>query len=456
MADEVNHLLRQLPRIDRSMEDARLASYPPALRRHVLRAVLEQVRARVLAGELAELPDVVEAAGAQARELLGEDRGPVLNATGVVLHTNLGRAPWAPEALREVSRRARGYIDLELDLPTGRRGGRTAGPERLLCYLTGAEAACVVNNCAAAVLLCLTALARGREVLVSRGELVEIGGSFRIPDVIASGGARLVGVGTTNRTRIADYAQAIGEQSAVLLKVHRSNFALVGFTESADRRELAELAHAHELYAVEDLGSGALGSAWAPGEPSAREAVAAGLDVVCFSGDKLLGGPQAGLIVGRSAPIRALRSHPMYRALRLDKAMLAALEATLALHAREQPPPAARMLATSAEVLRERAEALARELQARGVSVRVSACADPVGGGALPGREISGWAVQLLAEDAPGLARRLRTGAPPVVGRVSDGRLALHLRSLAPEALSTVAGAVARAVGLQSSDQEGA
>jgi L-seryl-tRNA(Ser) seleniumtransferase len=352
------------------------------------------------------------------------------------VHTNLGRAPLAEAALARAHDAARGYSNLEYDLDTGTRGSRQDHCAAILRRLTGAEAALVVNNNAAAVLLALAALAEGREVLVSRGELIEIGDGFRIPDVLARSGARLVEVGTTNRTRVADYERAIGPETAVLLRVHQSNFRVVGFTEAPDLGRLADVARRHELPLVDDLGSGALlplGD-----EPLARDSLAAGADLVCFSGDKLLGGPQAGVVVGRADLVERLRRHPLQRALRADKLSLAALEGTLALflepeRARREVP-VLRMLDEPPAIVRTRAERLARL-----VGGEVEETVARVGGGALPLAELPSFAVALVEELAP----RLRAADPPVVALVRDGRTLLDCRTLAEEELDEVAAAVA-------------
>jgi L-seryl-tRNA(Ser) seleniumtransferase len=356
----------------------------------------------------------------------------VLNATGVIVHTNLGRAPLAPEALARVQDAARGYSNLELDLEDGERGSRQDHLAALLRRLTGAQAALVVNNNAAAVLLALAALGEGREVVVSRGELLEIGDGFRIPDVLTRSGARLVEVGTTNRTRPADYERAIGPDTALLLRVHQSKFRVVGFTELPRLAELAAIARRHELPLVDDLGSGALGEI--PGEPSARESLAAGADLVCFSGDKLLGGPQAGIVAGRADLVERLRRHPLQRAMRVDKLTLAALEGTLQLHLDEPARiPVLRMLGEDVSVVRARAERLA-EMTGGAVEETVAR----VGGGALPLAELPSFACALDET----LARPLRVGEPPVVGIVRDGKLLLDCRTLADDELDEVAAAV--------------
>jgi L-seryl-tRNA(Ser) seleniumtransferase len=423
--------LRDLPSVD---ELARAAGDPLAV--DAARAVLARARERIASGLD---PGDLEA---HLRTELAGMRAPglrrVLNATGVVVHTNLGRAPLAEEALARVADAARGYSNLELDLRDGVRGSRQDHLAALLRRLTGAEAALVVNNNAGAVLLALAALAEGREVVVSRGELIEIGDGFRIPDVLARSGARLVEVGTTNRTRAADYERAIGEETALLLRVHQSNFRLVGFTELPRLEELAALAGRHGLPLVDDLGSGALlpsdSLVLGDREPTAQESLRAGADLVCFSGDKLLGGPQAGIVVGRADLVERLRRHPLQRALRIDKLSLAALEGTLLLHLdAPERVPVLRTLAQDAETVRARAERLAA---ATGGSVEPTV--GRVGGGALPLAELPSFACSL--EEA--LAAPLRAGEPPVVGIVRDGRLLLDCLTLTDAEAGEVAAAV--------------
>src|SRR5206468_1897163 len=343
-----------------------------------------------------------------------------INATGVIVHTNLGRAPLAQSALERVNEIAAGYSNLEYDLSEGSRGSRQDHVAPILRRLTGAEAALVVNNNAASVLLALAALAEGREVLVSRGELIEIGDGFRIPDVLARSGARLREVGTTNRTRAVDYEQAIGPETSVLLRVHQSNFRVVGFTELPSVAELSQVAQSHKLVLVDDLGSGALVEIG--DEPTPRSSLAAGADLVCFSGDKLLGGPQAGIIAGRADLVERLRRHPLQRALRADKLTLAALEGTLRL-ALDAPDeiPVLRMLREPAESVRARAAHLA-EL----VGGEVEETVARAGGGSLPLTELPSFACA-VEED---LAVKLRTADPPVIAAVRDGRTLLDCRTL--------------------------
>ncbi len=412
--------LRALPSVDR-------------LATSVARAELAARRAELLAGAPDD-PDLVE----RARERLRPAPRRVLNATGVVIHTNLGRAPLAAAARAAVAAVAEGYSDLELDLAGGARGSRHDHVEPLLRELTGAEAALAVNNCAGAVLLAAAALAGGgRELVVSRGQLIEIGGSFRIPDVVAQAGGRLVEVGTTNRTRLADYGAALGEATGAILRAHPSNFRTLGFVEEVEIEALCSLG----VPVIDDVGSGVLAddADVLADEPAVRRSVRAGAALVCFSGDKLLGGPQAGVIVGTHEAVRACRSHPLARALRIDKLSLAALHATLALYrdpalARAEIPVLAMLEADPAQ-LAARARALA---DACGGEV-VDAVAK-VGGGALPLLELPGPAVALPAE----LAAPLRGGEPPVVGRIADGRLLLDVRTLT-DAEAVEAGAAVRA-----------
>jgi L-seryl-tRNA(Ser) seleniumtransferase len=407
------------------------------------RSALARAREELQAG--AEPGDLVERVESELAAARGARLRRVINATGVIIHTNLGRAPLAPEALERVNAVAGGYSNLEYDLGEGGRGSRQDHVAPILRRLTGAEAALVVNNNAAAVLLALAALAEGREVLVSRGELIEIGDGFRIPDVLARSGARLREVGTTNRTRAGDYDRAIGPETALLLRVHQSNFRVVGFTEQPRLADLVRVARAHGLPLVDDLGSGALfASSSLPlgDEPTARESLEAGADLVCFSGDKLLGGPQAGIIVGRAELVERLRRHPLQRALRADKLTLAALEATLALYldpelaAREVP--VLRMLAEPVETVRARAQRLA-DLVGGDVEPTVGR----VGGGALPLTELPSFACAVEEELAP----RLRETEPPVIGVVRDGRCLLDCRTLRDEELDDVAASVAAARG---------
>ena len=420
--------LRDLPSVDelaRGNDDPRAV----AAARSVLGRAREQIRAGENPGDLAARLDAELAAGRAPR------LRRVINATGVIVHTNLGRAPLAEAAIDRVREVAAGYSNLEYDLVLGGRGSRQDHITEILSRLTGAEAALVVNNNAAAVLLALAALAEGREVLVSRGELIEIGDGFRIPDVLARSGARLREVGTTNRTRAADYASAIGPDTALLLRVHQSNFRVVGFTALPQLEDLAAVARSHELPLVDDLGSGALVEIG--DEPTARASLAAGADLVCFSGDKLLGGPQAGIIVGRAELIERLRRHPLQRALRADKLTLAALEGTLQL-AVDTPGeiPVVRMLRESPEAVRARATRLAER-----IGGQVEETVARAGGGSLPVTELPSFACAVEEE----LARRLRDADRPVIAVVRDGRTLLDCRTLSDAEVDEVAAAVAAA-----------
>ena len=458
--DTPNQALRALPPMQRLLQAAEGANFVQHWSRAALaaalRAELAAARARLLSGEAVPADAVILANAASAlRRGAAPTLRRVLNATGIVIHTNLGRAPLAPEAIEAAAGAARSACNLEYDTATGQRGARAGGVEALLCQLTGAEAALAVNNNAAAVLLALSALAGDGEVIVSRGELVEIGGGFRIPDIVQQGGARLVEVGSTNKTRRADYARAITSHTKMLLKVHQSNFAMVGFTEQTGLPELASLARAHDLLLMDDLGSGTL--APLPGglamlEPTIAESVAAGSDVVAASGDKLLGGPQAGLLVGRSAAIDRLRRHPLMRALRLDKMTLAALEATLRLHTdpdgARRRVPVLRMLGETEATLQARAQRLHALLAGLCVASTEPSIGH-AGGGALPGQAIPSRAVRVQLAGLPpdSLAARLRAHHPAVVGRIHGGALLLDVLCLDDADLSEVADAVRAAAG---------
>ena len=430
--------LRDLPSVDELLRDARLAGEPHGLVVAAARDALARARQEIAAGsEPGDLAAAVTVALTAAR---AARLRRAVNATGVIVHTNLGRAPLATAAMERVAEVGAGYSNLEIDVATGARGSRQDHVTPILCRLTGAEGALVVNNCAAAVLLALAALAEGREVVVSRGELVEIGDGFRIPDVLVRSGARLVEVGTTNRTRAADYEQAIGPATAMLLRVHPSNYRIVGFTERPSPGELAEVARRHGLPLVEDLGSGLLlpfGD-----EPTAGAALAAGADLVCCSGDKLLGGPQAGIVVGRADLVERLRRHPLQRALRADKLTLAALEGTLQLYLDPERAlrevPVLRMLTENVAAVRARAERLAA---AAGGEVEETVAR--AGGGTLPLAELPSFACAV--EEA--LAEALRLGDPPVIGVVRDGRCLLDCRTLTDAEADLVAVAVRAARG---------
>jgi L-seryl-tRNA(Ser) seleniumtransferase len=433
-----------------------------------VREVLAERRHRVLGGgvsraaaELLLAPDAIAAAVADvAAEKAGPSLVPVINATGVVLHTNLGRAPLAPVALRAIEHAARGYTNLEFDLATGARGSRQVHVEALLCALTGAEAAFVVNNNAAAVLLAINTVANGKEIVVSRGQLVEIGDSFRIPDVMVRAGGRLREVGTTNRTHLRDYEEAIGPETALILRVHRSNFQILGFTADIDVSDLVALAKRQGLPVMDDLGSGALLDLSLLGlrrEPLAAEAIRAGVDLVTFSGDKLLGGPQAGILVGRRDLLARARRNPLARSVRIDKLSLAGLEATLRLYREperaRQEIPVLRMLGLSASMIGARAEALAGALRSRlpEVAVSVEDETSEVGGGALPLQVIPTRVLALRPSrgSATDLEGRLRRASPPVLVRIKEDRILLDLRTVAESEEATLLHALREAFGAE-------
>jgi len=447
---ELGVALSRLPQVDALLRHA-AAEEPIAThgRRAVtaaLRAELEEVR-RLVRDRRGIVPRDEELLAAADEALHRRRAGRltrVVNATGVVLHTNLGRAPLSAAARAAVAEAA-GYTTLEYDLDRGTRGSRTRHVGALAAELCGTETATAVNNGAAALLLVLAALASGREVVVSRGELIEIGGSYRLPDVMAASGARLVEVGTTNRTRLSDYRAAITDDTALLLKVHRSNYDVVGFTEEVPLAALAELGRDQRVPVVYDLGSGlprAAPDGPLANEPTVEASVRAGVDLTIFSGDKLLGGPQAGLIAGRTDLLRRCEQHPMARAVRLDKLQRAALEATLESHLRDDLPmdlPTLAMLHIDPAVLRERADWMAVEL---GEGAEVVATSGLVGGGASPGVSLPSFAVALGTDDPVGLAQRLRFGELPVIARVEDDRVLLDLRTVPPSQDAEVVDAV--------------
>jgi L-seryl-tRNA(Ser) seleniumtransferase len=410
--------------------------YEPALGRETIKRAIEQVLDRARASGHADAYEAIVAAAAQALgELSADGLAPVINATGILVHTNLGRSPLAAEALAEVERTSRGYSNLEYDLIEGGRGSRYDRVTGLLREATGAQDALVVNNCAAAVLLVLDSFAKGREVVVARNQLVEIGGGFRIPEVLQRGGAVLVEVGTTNRVYIDDFERALSPRTALLLRTHPSNYRIEGFVHDPAGAELAALARRAGVPLVEDLGSGALcdlSEYGLPRERTAGDAVTEGVDLVTFSGDKLLGGPQAGIIAGRAPLVARLRANPLLRALRVDKMTLAALAATLRLHRDSESRksiPIYRMLATTLDELRARGE---RYLAAVAGSELVET-GGYAGGGALPEARVPSLAIALNAARPDEFAARLRCGDPAIVARVEAGRVLLDLRTIAPE-----------------------
>jgi len=460
-ADKAPALLRALPGVDalvtRVAGHAALAGIPRRRLTEAAREVLAAERRRVIEG--ASAAAAVEALAERVVTRLSQSGvfslARVVNATGVVLHTNLGRALLSPLARERLQAVGGAYSNLEMDVSRKERGSRYAHVDALLQRLTGAEASLVVNNCASAVLLALESLARGREVIVSRGELIEIGGEFRIPDIMRRSGATLREVGTTNRTHLKDYAQAIGPETGLLLKVHTSNYRVVGFTAAVSSRELAELGRERGVPVMEDLGSGCLVDLRRfgfPYEPTVPEVVASGVDLVSFSGDKLLGGPQAGLVVGKASLIGRLAQNPLNRALRIDKLTVAALEATLyAYEAGDalETIPTLRMLTEAQSAIRRRARGLLRrlspEIQAR-LGITLVDATSQVGGGALPTVELPTAAVALGTRERPAqvLDEHLRSGQPPVLGRVLDDRLLLDFRTILPSDIPALAAALSR------------
>ncbi|MBK9714231.1 MAG: L-seryl-tRNA(Sec) selenium transferase [Kouleothrix sp.] len=431
---------RNLPAVDSLVQAAQQRLSDDALPRELLvdsaRLAIDAARQAIGAGAPAPLLDeLLDATLGRARAAIRPSLRPLINATGVIVQTNLGRAPLSDAALRAMREVGSGYSNLEYDLAAGERGSRAVHLAALLCRLTGAEAALAVNNNAAAIYLALSALAAGREVIVSRGQAVEIGGGFRIPDVLRQSGATLVEVGTTNRTYARDYADAIGPQTALLMRIHTSNFRLQGFVHETPLSEMVAAGRARGVATLDDLGSGTLLPTAPYGlapEPTVQESVAAGAGLVTFSGDKLLGGPQAGLIVGRADLVETLRRHPLARALRVDKTTLAGLEATLLAYLHGHAAleiPVWRMIAAAPEALRARAERLARSIGGGAAAV---ACASAVGGGSLPGETLPSFAVA-LGGPPDELAARLRLGTPPVIGRIADGRLLLDVRTVLEE-----------------------
>lgn len=465
MDETRQQLLRQLPDVDHLLQRPALQIWQERKSRqavrNAVRAELDKRRHAILTGQWDQPFSGEVFDQAVVSRLQAEGRGHlrrVINATGTILHTNLGRSVFSPELARHIGELACHYSNLEYDLALGRRGSRYDHVRGLLCDLTGAEDALVVNNNAAAVLLTLSSLAAGKEVIISRGELVEIGGSFRIPDVIEQSGGRIREVGTTNKTHLADYQRAIGEDTAALMKVHTSNYRIIGFTESVPASDLARLAHDHSLPCINDVGSGLfvdLAEWGLPHEPTVREVLEAGCDIVTFSGDKLLGGPQAGIIVGKAAYLEAMKHHPLLRALRIDKMTLAGLEGTLRAYrdgTAARQIPTLRCLALTKNELRERAERLRQLLHTDDLPACISLrqIDDCVGGGACPDAVLPGWALAIEADGLTpeALERRLRQADLPVIARVQYHAVILSLRTLGEEELPDVACAVRKALGI--------
>lgn len=456
---------RNLPAINDVLEAAPLRPLAGTHSHDVITAAARQelveLRRRLGQGETVDGDKTAEAVASRVVARLGRELRPklrrVINATGIVLHTNLGRAPVAEEAARAAYEAARGYLNLELDLETGKRSSRQDAIRDWVCRLTGAESATAVNNNAAATVIVLRAICAGKEAILSRGQLIEIGGSFRIPDIMAVSGAILREVGTTNITRAADYERAIGPNTGALMQIHTSNYRIAGFTKSASLAELSALARKHNLPLIDDAGSGALldfARFGFTGEPIARDSIATGADVVLFSGDKLLGGPQAGIIAGRKDLIQKIEKDPLMRAFRLDKMTLAALEATLRLYLNEhralREVPGLRMLGMPLVELRQRAETLAVQLRAVPGVAKVVVAEDVayVGGGSLPDQTMKTCVleVEAAAVSDSDLAHRLRTGEPAVMGRLRDGKLVLDVRTIFAEQENELVAALGRAL----------
>jgi L-seryl-tRNA(Ser) seleniumtransferase len=457
--------LRKLPSVDALLQDGPVASLVTQQGRtlvvEAIRSVLDQARARILNGASCPSTETLSAQVLQrASDLVRPTLRPVINATGIVIHTNLGRAPLCDAALEAMVAVGKGYSNLEYELEAGKRGSRYVHAEELLCRLTGAEAALVVNNNAGAVLLALSTLAHGREVVISRSQLVEIGGGFRIPDVMRQSGARLVEVGTTNRTHLYDYEQAIGPDTGMLMLAHQSNFRITGFTTSVSARELAGLGHAHNLIVYEDLGSGTLLDTQRYGfskEPTVQEAVSAGVGLVSFSGDKLLGAPQAGILVGKAELVSRLRRHPLTRALRVDKTTLAGLQATLLHYAKgdaEQAIPVWRMIAAPADDLEHRARHWVDQLRAGSVRAHVIDGRSAAGGGSLPGETIASRLVAIDTDSPNQVAAGLRAHDPPIIARIEHDQLCLDPRTVLPSQEETLVKALLAVIGTTSTQSE--
>ncbi|MFN3214736.1 MAG: L-seryl-tRNA(Sec) selenium transferase [Henriciella sp.] len=457
--------LRQLPKVQTLLESASaedlIAVYGRNSVAGAVREKIDLARATILAD--APMPDAIRSETLFWKDIsasLNQSRqgslNRVINSTGVIIHTNLGRAPLAPEAIAATQAVAASYSTLEFDIGTGKRGSRHQHAQQLICELTGAEAAIVVNNCAGAILTVLSALANQKQVIASRGELVEIGGSFRMPDVIAQSGAQLREIGTTNKTHLADYETAISDETALLLKSHTSNYAVVGFASSPDRKDLAKLASANALPLVEDLGSGVLvdlAPYGLPDEPRVKDVLDAGVDVVTFSGDKLLGGPQAGIIAGRKDLIDRVKAHPMARAVRIDKLSLAALIATLDLYREPNNPiervPVLRKLAEPIDLVYARAKQLADGLAAQsGWQTVILSSKARAGGGSLPQQDLSSFAVALEAPpfSPDELAERLRSGPVPIIGRITKDQFLLDARTISDTETAEIIQAAGSAV----------
>jgi L-seryl-tRNA(Ser) seleniumtransferase len=450
---------RALPSVDELLQNHTLRGLERkvgrAVVRDAIRASLDAARVEIRAGRPAPMPALlIDAIMERIAQAVRPTLTRVVNATGVILHTNLGRAPLSPEALQAIHDAAASYSNLEYDLAAGERGSRYSHAEALLQKLTGAEAALVVNNNAAAVMFILRAFAEHQEVIVSRGQLVEIGGGFRVPDVLSQSGATMVEVGTTNRTRAADFENAITAQTALLLHVHPSNFRVIGFTEEVTLQEMAELAHKHQLLAVDDLGSGALLDTAVYGlahEPMPQESLRAGADLVTFSGDKLLGGPQAGIILGKQEYVARLKKHPLARALRVDKLTLSALQATLLHYLKNEAPqkiPIWQMISAQPDALEAKANAWGERWRARGLDARVVPSQSTVGGGSLPGEALPTRAVALVVASPDAFVKALRENDPPIIARIENDAVLLDPRTVLPHDEAALLEGVERAAHL--------
>jgi L-seryl-tRNA(Ser) seleniumtransferase len=441
--------LRKLPSVDKLVQEetiqALAKTHSHELAVDAARETLESARQAILEGSpRPPMSQLAEMTVANLNRRLQPTLRQVINATGVIIHTNLGRAPLSEETRLAMEKAAQGYSNLEYDLEAGKRGSRYVHAEEVLCRLTGAEAALVVNNNASAVLLMLTALTQGREVIISRSQLIEIGGGFRIPDVMRQSGARLVEVGTTNRTHLRDYEEAIGEETALLMRAHHSNFRIVGFTHEVPLAELVELGRKYDLPVIDDLGSGTLLDTADYGlghEPTIQESITTGASLVSCSGDKLLGGPQAGIILGQKDLVTQLRRHPLTRALRVDKTTLAGLQATLLHYLEGKAPkkvPVWQMIAMPVKTIEERAQTWASLLAEAGAEVSVVDGRSTIGGGSLPGETLPTRLAAIQVPSPDDLARRLRLGQPAVVGRIEEDRFLLDPRTVMPQQEETL------------------
>ncbi len=456
--EEVKTLLRALPQVDEILKESVFETFPRTIVLKAIRQSIDSTRKAILGGQVKQVSKdlIINEALKIAADLSMPSLKRVINATGIVIHTNLGRAPLAEEALRAIESTAKGYSNLELDLCTGKRGKRYDHLRDLLRDLSGAEDVIVVNNNAAAVLLCLSALARGREVVVSRGELVEIGGAFRVPDVMLQSGAILKEVGTTNKTHLRDYEAVITEQTGLLLKVHRSNYRIVGFTEEVSIEDLVKLGREHSVPVMFDLGSGCLFDLKPYGiqdEPLVQDIIAKGTDIVTFSGDKLLGGPQAGIILGRKDLIAVIARHPLTRAVRIDKMTLAALEATLRLYLEpekvKEKVPVIKALLTPAETLKRRAMRLKRSLRGGlppGISLAVEHDTTRAGGGSLPEVPFETYVLAVEGVPAQSLHDTMRRMSPPVMGRIKEDKYILDMRTVTDNELPFLKEALLKAL----------